>query len=405
MNVRMEPGALRGALPRLPSSKSHVHRLLIAAALCQEPKDDFAETRIVCAGENEDIAATVRCLEALNAAISRDADALNVIASVYWPQQAALDCNESGSTLRFLLPLCAASPTVATLSGRGRLAERPNGPYLSALRAHGAVIEGDSLPLTVRGGLRAGDYSLPGNVSSQYFTGLLFALPELPGDSTLTYSSPLESMPYVALTLSVIRQFGVRVEAIENGWIIPGGQRYTTPGVAVAEADWSAAAFWLAANALGSKVALSGLNEASCQGDRAIMQLLSHIGGDVDVRQTPDLMPILSAVAAATPGKTTHITGAARLRLKESDRLAAMASAIRALGGDAEEMPDGLIVRGCSLRGGTVDGARDHRIVMSAAIAATVCQNPVTVTDAETVQKSYPDFWRDFERMGGKLHE
>lgn len=405
MNVTIEPGALRGALTRLPSSKSHVHRLLIAAALCQEPKDDFAETRIVCAGENEDIAATVRCLEALNAAISRDADGLNVIASVYWPQQAALDCNESGSTLRFLLPLCAAAPTVATLSGRGRLAERPNGPYLSALRAHGAVIEGDRLPFTVRGGLRAGDYSLPGNVSSQYFTGLLFALPELSGDSTLTYSSPLESMPYVALTLSVLKQFGIRVEAIENGWRIPGGQSYATPGVAAAEADWSAAAFWLAANELGSQVALSGLNEASCQGDRAIMRLLSQIGGDVDVRQTPDLMPILSAVAAATPGKTTRITGAARLRLKESDRLAAMAGAIRALGGDAEEGPDGLIVRGCSLRGGTVDGANDHRVVMSAAIAATVCQNPVTITGAEAVQKSYPDFWRDFERMGGKLHE
>lgn len=404
MNVTVEPGLLGGALSRLPSSKSHVHRLLIAAALCRRPKEDREETRILCSGENEDIGATVNCLQRLNAAIIREGDGLKVISSLLWPRQAALSCGESGSTLRFLLPLCAAGPGEVTLTGRGRLTERPNGPYLEALRAHGAVIEGDSLPLTVRGGLRSGDYSLPGNVSSQYFTGLMFALPLLPGDSKLTYTSPLESVPYVELTLSVLRRFGIRVEKTENGWRIPGGQVYTSPGIAAAEADWSAAAFWLGANRLGSAVKLSGLDEHSFQGDKAVQKLLLQIGDEMDLRQTPDLMPVLSAVAAAVPGKTTRITGAARLRLKESDRLTAMAEVIRALGGSAEEAPDGLTVHGTRLRGGTVDGHGDHRVAMSAAIAATVCAGPVTILGAEAVNKSYPDFWRDFEQMGGRLH-
>ena len=257
------------------------------------------------------------------------------------------------------------------------------------------------LPLTVRGGLKSGDFALPGDVSSQYFTGLLFALPLLAGDSTLRYTSPLESMPYVELTLSVLRQFGIQVESMEDGWRVPGNQRYSSPGVVVAEGDWSAAAFWLGANHLGSQVSLLGMNDASAQGDRAIVAMLSQIGGEIDVTDTPDLMPILSAVAAAIPGKTTCIIGAARLRLKESDRLSAMVQVIRALGGQAEETADGVIVTGCKLRGGTVDGMNDHRIVMSAAIAATVCQGPVTILGAEAVNKSYPRFFEDFARLGG----
>ena len=290
------------------------------------------------------------------------------------------------------------------LTGRGRLPSRPNGPLLSVLREHGTKIEGDFLPLTVHGGLQSGDFALPGNISSQYFTGLLFALPLLEGDSTLRYTSPLESMPYVDLTLSVLRQFGVRVENLENGWRIPGGQRFVSPGNVEAEGDWSAAAFWLGANALGNAVTVTGLTRNSCQGDRAVEKLLPQIGGEIDVTDTPDLMPILSAVAAAMPGKTTRITGAARLRLKESDRIAAMAQTIRALGGKAEEMPDGLVIHGAKLTGGTVNGMNDHRVVMSAAIAATVCAGPVTILGAEAVQKSYPHFWRDFEALGGHIH-
>ena len=241
-------------------------------------------------------------------------------------------------------------------------------------------------------------------MSSQYFTGLLFALPLLNGDSTLIYTSPLESMPYVDLTLSVLRQFGITVEPLENGWRIPGNQRYLSPGPVEAEGDWSAAAFWLGANVLESKVKVDGLNPASCQGDKAIVHLLKQIGGEMDVTDTPDLMPILSAVAAVLPGRTTRITGAARLRLKESDRLSAMATVLNALGGQVEELPDGLIIHGTQLTGGTVDGMNDHRVVMSAAIAATGCAGPVTILGAEAVNKSYPHFWKDFAALGGQTH-
>ena len=211
-------------------------------------------------------------------------------------------------------------------------------------------------------------------------------------------------MPYVDLTLSVLSQFGIRVEPLADSWRVPGNQQYRSPGTVSAEGDWSAAAFWLGANSLGSAVTPEGLNPASCQGDKAITDLLPRIGGEIDVTDTPDLMPVLSAVAAAMPGKTTRITGAARLRLKESDRLAAMAQTIRALGGEAEELPDGLVIYGKELKGGTVNGQNDHRVVMSAAIAATVCQGPVTISDAEAVDKSYPGFWNDFQHLGGKCH-
>ena len=403
MNITVYPYPIGGRVTA-PPSKSHVHRLLIAAALCQEQ-----ETAIHCVGENEDIAATVRCLSALNTDIRKEDQGFRVYRDSSLHRFAAngsLDCGESGSTLRFLLPLCAAKPhdmeAPIVLTGAGRLPSRPNGPLLDALRSHGAQIHGDFLPLTVDGGLFAGDYELPGNVSSQYFSGLLFALPLLEGDSALRHTSPLESRPYVDLTLSVLRQFGVTIMEMENGWRIPGGQRYASPGAAEAEGDWSAAAFWLGANALGNAVTVEGLNDRSCQGDQAIEALLSRIGGEIDVTDTPDLMPILSAVAAAIPGKITRITGAARLRLKESDRLAAMAKTIQALGGQADELPGGLVIRGTKLKGGTVDGMNDHRVVMSAAIAATACQGPVTIRGAEAVNKSYPGFWKDFQALGGQ---
>ncbi|MBR3741564.1 MAG: 3-phosphoshikimate 1-carboxyvinyltransferase [Clostridia bacterium] len=402
MNVTVYPGPLHGGVTA-PPSKSHVHRLLIAAALCGKRQ----ETAIRCPGKNEDIAATIHCLRALNTEIERNGERYTVCRRVSLFSMApsdSLDCGESGSTLRFLLPLCSAGRHPVLLTGRGRLPSRPNGPLLEALRAHGAKIDGDFLPLTVNGGLQPGDFSLPGNISSQYFTGLLFVLPLLSGDSTLIYTSPLESMPYVDLTLSVLRRFGTRIEDMENGWRIPGNQRYISPGTVEAEGDWSAAAFWLGANSLGSAVAVAGLNRSSCQGDKAIEKLLSQIGGEIDVTDTPDLMPILSAVAAALPGKTTRIIGAARLRLKESDRIYAMAQTILALGGNAEELPDGLVIHGTKLQGGTVNGQNDHRVVMSAAVAATACEGPVTILSAEAVNKSYPHFWRDFEALGGRIH-
>lgn len=396
MNAVVRPGLLRGAVAA-PPSKSHAHRLLIAAALSE------SDCRILRPGENEDISATVRCLQALGADIRREDDALTVRPGRL-SAASALDCGESGSTLRFLLPVACALGCDVTFTGRGRLPERPLEPLLSSLRSHGTSVIGDRLPLQVCGGLHNGTYALPGSVSSQYFTGLLFALPLLPGDSTLLCTSPLESRPYVDLTLSVLRAFGIRIEETEGGWRVPGNQKYVSPSAVETEGDWSAAAFFLGAKALGSAVTVLGLRPESFQGDKAIEEMLRRIGGEIDVSDTPDLLPVLSAVAAAMPGMTTRFIGAARLRIKESDRIAAMAQAIRALGGEAEEQSDGLTVHGKALAGGVVDGMGDHRIVMSAAIAATVCLSPVTILGAEAVNKSYPGFWRDFEALGGHVH-
>ena len=406
MNVTVYPHSLSGRVSA-PPSKSHVHRLLIAASLCESGK----ETRVHCPGENQDIEATLRCLDALHAHTRKEGDWLSVCRRLPLfsaPCQRPLDCGESGSTLRFLLPLCCAMPPkpdwAITLNGSGRLPSRPNEPLLKALRDHGAFLQGDFLPFLVRGGLRPGSFALPGNVSSQYFTGLLFILPLLPKDSTLQYTSFLESGPYVDLTLSVLEKFGIRIFPMENGWRVPGGQRYRSPGEIQAEGDWSAAAFWLGANALGGKIDVGSLNPFSFQGDKAITDQLRSIGGEINVSQTPDSMPILAAVAAAMPGKTTRITGGARLRLKESDRIAAMKETILSLGGSAEEEADGLIIHGTQLQGGTVDGMNDHRVVMSAAVAAAACQHEVTILGAEAVNKSYPRFWRDFEALGGSIH-
>ncbi|MBQ4074054.1 MAG: 3-phosphoshikimate 1-carboxyvinyltransferase [Clostridia bacterium] len=394
MQVTIQPGKLQGSVTILPS-KSHAHRLLIASALAE------GETRIHCPSENADIAATIRCLNALGAGITRQGEYLIVRGGMPMAGAgAALDCGESGSTLRFLIPLCGCMSREITLTGHGRLPSRPNGPLLSVMKENGAELEGEGLPLRIKGGMKSGCFALPGHISSQYFTGLLLALPLLSGESALEYTSPLESMPYVNMTLDTLRQFGIRIEEMENGWRIPGNQRYCSPGMARVEGDWSAAAFWVTANHLGSAIDLQGLNPFSPQGDKAIGQLLRRLGGKIDVTDTPDLMPILSVAAAAWPGET-EICGAARLRIKESDRLAAMAGVIRALGGNALETPDGLIIRGGKLRGGVVDGMHDHRVVMSAAVAATVCEGPVTILGAEAADKSYPGFFRDFASLGG----
>lgn len=370
MRALIAPGLLHGAVDA-PLSKSMSHRLLIAAYL--------AGVGAPAVAENADVAATARCLRALNTGGGR------------------LDCGESATTLRLLLPLC-------TLRGEWEidaspaLRRRPMAPLLRALARNGATIEA-GWPMRVRGGLRAGVFSLPGDVSSQFFSGLLFALPLLSSNSALLFTSPLQSRPYVDMTLCVLRACGVCVVETPAGFRVPGGQRYR-PCALANEGDWSAAAFWLAANALGSAVAVRGLKEDSAQGDRAVVSMLS--AREVDVSQTPDLAPVLALCAAARQGECT-ITGGARLRGKESDRLATVAAAIRALGGEAAETPDGLAIRGCALRGGTVDGAGDHRVVMSAAVAATVCAGETVVTGAEAVEKSYPAFFEDFARLGGRV--
>ncbi|MCQ2438065.1 MAG: 3-phosphoshikimate 1-carboxyvinyltransferase, partial [Clostridia bacterium] len=308
---------------------------------------------------------------------------------------------ESGSTLRFLLPVAAALGKTARFTGEGRLPMRPNDILTDALRAHSVECDASLLPINISGQLRGGTYEIAGNVSSQYITGLLMSLPLCGEDSDIILTTKLESAPYVVMTIEVLKQFGIRIDVHENGWHIPGGQKYHSPESTVAEGDWSSAAFWVTANNIGSKIELTGILDDSSQGDKAIVPFLEQLGGDIDVSETPDLVPTL-AVGAAMYNGITRFVGAGRLRIKESDRLTAVKNMLTALGGRAEDTEDTLTVfGGTPLHGGTVDGCNDHRIVMAAAIAATVASGETVITDAQAVSKSYPAFFDHFNAMGG----
>ena len=267
------------------------------------------------------------------------------------------------------------------------------------------------------GRLTGGVFRLAGNISSQFISGLLLALPMTGTDSELVLTTPLESAGYVDMTLDALRRFGVRVECTQNGWRIPAGARYASCGAAEVEGDWSNAAFWLTAGAISSPVTVTGLAPDSRQGDRAAAAILARFGAEVstegdavtvrpgrlrgielDARDIPDLVPPLALAAACAEG-TTRILGAERLRIKESDRLRSVAAALNALGGDVRVLPDRLEIHGGTLTSGTADAQNDHRIAMLAAVAASVCAEPVRVCGAEAVNKSYPGFWKDFTQL------
>ncbi len=362
--ITLAPGLRRGVV-ELPRSKSHAHRLLIANFLAGERAGLKP-----AADDSDDIVATKRCLAALAA------DGTRVV----------LDCGESGSTRRFLGPLVPALGKTAEFVVRGRLAERPMLEYPT---------------------LTAGLHRLPGNVSSQFVTGLLFALPLLPGDSQLRFTSPLESRGYVEMTLRVLRQAGIAVREVADGFDIPGGQRYAARPADAVEPDWSGAAFWYAMNALGSEIEFGGLDPDSAQPDRAVAELAPRIAAaakgemvTVDMSATPDLFPALAVAAGGARG-TTCFTNIARLRLKESDRVAAMAEVLRRFGAAARVTENAFTVtgKGGPFKGGDFPSFGDHRIAMAIAVGATAAASPVTIDDEKCVAKSYPGFWREFGRL------
>lgn len=417
MILRLDGSGLGGSVAAIPS-KSQAHRLLICAALARE------KSLVHCPRLNADIEATVRCLRALGAEIGRVGEDFIVKPIAAPVSPAELDCGESGSTLRFLLPVAAALGVEARFTGSGRLPERPMGELCAALRNGGAAVSADRLPITVSGGLRAGTYRLPAKVSSQYISGLLFALPLLAGESLLELDGAPESAPYIDMTLAALRSFGVAAERERNTWRVPAGQGYHSPGSLSVEGDWSNAAFWLCAGALGRKsLTVTGLDSASPQGDRAVAALLRRMGAavteggnsltvspatlrgiELDARDVPDLVPVLAVTAACAAGET-RIVNAGRLRLKESDRIASTAALIRALGGRVTEEAEGLTIYGGGLHGGTVEAWGDHRIAMAAAAASAACAAPVTIRGAEAVNKSYPSFFEDYRALGGRTEE
>ena len=417
MNVKIGKTTLNKGQVRIISSKSDGHRSLIAAALAEEESVLFVD------GWSDDLEATVRCLEGLGAEIYKEPSGIEVVPILgNLEKEAVLDCGESGSTLRFLLPVAAALGRHTIFDGKGRLPERPIGVLLEELAKHGCTVNSDKLPLELEGKLQAGVYTLPGNISSQFITGLLFALPLLEGDSEIVLTTAVESRGYIDMTLKTLKIFGVAVEETENGWKIPGGQTFEGPRMRFTEGDWSNAAFWLTAGAIKGSIGCQGLDMESAQGDRAIVSLLEEFGAEtkmilnqitvtnkemkgirIDASQIPDLVPILCIAGAAAEG-TTEITNAGRLRMKESDRLAVMAECLQKIGVEVEEREDGLVITGgCNPPEGeiVIDSHNDHRIVMAMAIAAVSLGVDITIEHADAVNKSYPSFFAELTKLGG----
>ncbi len=410
MIVTITPAKLHGRV-RAVASKSAAHRQLLCAAFSDRP------TEILCGELSEDILATAGALSALGAAISHDREAgafrvcpvprQEISGEPDVPERCVLDAGESGSTLRFLLPVVCALGVRAHIVTHGALAGRPLSPLREELERHGCRIERNpDGSLDTDGKLAGGEFRMAADVSSQFVSGMLFALPHLGEPSSIRLEGRIESEGYIRMTIRALEDFGIRTERTENVLRVFG--RLCSPGRIRTEGDWSNAAFWEIADMLSGKDAgglvCTGLNASSAQGDRAVRQLKTRIaagGAVIDAGNVPDLVPVLSVLAAVSPGDTVF-THAQRLRLKESDRLETTVRMLRGLGGDAEETDDGIVVHGKSaLSGGSVDSCRDHRIAMSAAVASIACRDRVVITGAEAVGKSYPAFWDDFEALGG----
>ena len=380
MDITIHPRPLRGEIQVIPS-KSQAHRYLICAAFADNP------TQLVCPETNRDIEATVDCLNALGADICKTDNGYVIQPVSGIPEKAILNCCESGSTLRFMLPIAGALGVDATFQMAGRLPQRPLSPLWEEMERMGCTLTRPTAD-TIRcsGKLRAGEYVIDGGVSSQFITGLMFAQCLIPGECGLELTGKVESVPYINLTKDAQRLFG--------------GPQFHSPGTVTVEGDWSNGAFWLAAKALGSELEILGLNPESVQGDRVVVDILKALEDGiptVSAKDIPDLVPILSVVAAAKHGAV--FTDIRRLRLKESDRVASTIAMIENLGGKAEADENTLRIYGTGLAGGTVDAVNDHRIAMASAIAATVCSQDVTILGEECVKKSYPKFWEEYERL------
>lgn len=415
MNVKITPTKLIGRI-KAPSSKSFSHRMIIAAALAG------GVSEISNINPSVDIEATASAMTALGAAILGGGSVYTVKGIDKPAQKAEIDCHESGSTLRFIIPIAAALGVDTLFTGCGKLPERPITTYIREFAQKGVKLEICShkpntfLPLKSTGKLRGGDFHIEGDVSSQFITGLLYALPLCDEDSRIILTSPLESKPYVDMTIAALDKFGITVtESVgENGcpvYSVKGGQKYTPADCSV-EGDYSQAAFFFTANALGSEITVDNLNPNSVQGDKKILEIIEEIGYNkvecgkykpftADAADIPDIVPILTVLGCFTQPEST-VVNAKRLKIKESDRLKAIADAMNAIGGNVTAGDDFLrIVPVKNFCGGFINGCNDHRIVMASAIASTMSDGCVTISDCEAVSKSYPSFWDDFKSLGG----
>ncbi|MDR3319039.1 MAG: 3-phosphoshikimate 1-carboxyvinyltransferase [Clostridiales bacterium] len=424
MRVVLTPHKFIGSVRAIPS-KSHLHRLLTAAALSGEKT--FIEGYSDC----EDVQKTAGCLSALGAVIDTAADGYEVVPRARTMSEPVLDCGESGTTLRFMLPVAAALGYNATFTGSERLFSRSSTPLLEALKSGGIDIS--AAPRRLGGKLRPGEYRIRGDVSSQFISGLLLALPLTGGDCVIRVEGKIESANYITMTLETLKLFGITVRTEANEYYIAGGQKYRSPGTVRAEGDWSNAAFWLTAGALNGDVTVSNLNLSSEQGDKEIMNVLERAGACVtrgktsvnvksapalkavslDAADIPDLVPVIGILCGAASG-TSIIKNVGRLRDKESDRLAAIIETLAALGVTAS-YEDGLKITGGAVTtagghnkrpftGGRISGYNDHRMVMSAAVASLLADGEIQIDGAQAVNKSYPDFFAHLALLGGKFN-
>lgn len=413
MQVKIKPIKPDGEISAI-DSKSDAHRAIICAAL----SDD--KTNIHISHISKDIDATLCCIKNMGADFKRKDNVYEITPINESVPNPVLDCNESGSTLRFLLPVLASLGSGATFIGSGRLPQRPMELIVDLLKECGNTFSSSHLPITVSGKTRAGIFEIAGNVSSQFISGLLFALPLLKEKSVIHLTSTLQSSAYVNMTIDTLKRFGVNIEQKENEFIINATDTYTSPKEYIVEGDWSNSAFFMVLGAIGGKVTIKNLNLDSHQSDKMILDALSLSGVnytvsdneitvkkseikpfDFDVSQCPDLFPVLSILACGANGKST-LYNAERLRIKESDRIKTTKELILNLGGNAEETEDALIIYGSGkLNGGTVDSYNDHRIAMSAFVAGAICENDIILNDARAIDKSYPSFMEDYKKTGG----
>ena len=443
MKAIVSPSRFEGTVKAI-ASKSHAHRILICAAFADK------DTLVICEETSEDINATVDCLIHLGAGIKRvengflvhpinfnkdnslndiDKDNDNEEDNVEDTINTSIDinCGESGSTLRFLLPIVCTLGKNVNIYSKGRLPQRPLSPLYEELIKHGANISKQGeVPLKTFGQITSGEYTLPANISSQYISGLLFALPMLDGDSVINLTEKIESKSYIDMTIDVLKIFNIEIKWKDNQIFIKGNQSYISPNKIIVEGDWSNVAFWLSAGALSHNyIKCTNLNINSLQGDKEVVDILKKFGADIniekgplvsisvkdgkkngitiDANNIPDLVPILALVASVSNG-VTQITNASRLRLKESDRIESVVNTLSKLGADIKATEDGMIIVGKDkLVGGEIDSYNDHRIAMMATIAAIVSENPVIINNASAVNKSYGGFYNDFISLGGKI--
>lgn len=409
--IRIKPKKLAGDIV-VPPSKSLSHRAIISASLTK------GESTINNVDLSDDIIATIDAMTSLGAKISVHNRTLT-INGIYsdkffkLPHEIFFDCNESGSTLRFLIPISLLFDNKKTFAGDGRLGKRPLDPYYRMFEKqkikYSAVT--DKVNLMIDGKLQSGDFEVEGDISSQFVTGLLFTLPLLDKESTIIVSGELESKNYVDLTLHVLEQFGIKIENQNyEKFVIPPNQEYK-PCTFNLEGDYSQAAFFYAANFLGSDINIKGLNENTTQGDREIVSLVKILESDkkditIDGSNCPDIIPVFTIMAALAEGKHTKIENIARLRLKESDRIEAVTEGLKTLGADIKAGDSYIEVNGVkSLRGGKVSSFKDHRIAMSFAICSIKCTEDVIITNPMCVSKSYPDFFEDLKNLGANIIE